>query len=208
MGQIPADGNDAVENEIAHKQKLLGLHRRNLKYLQLQAEQQKTKVPQKLRRDIAAERQKIADTEKAIIVARVTQNTSATWQALLIDTSDHWRDIIKINLDKLGGEIVEGQIDFASEENEAVEDSRVAIIVLSAGIQQEPIATQWIEAIAKWGKSFPIILFSGADDVEFVARLNQALFCQEPPVDITTIAKETFDPDWFVRLVKHALFSK
>ena len=95
-----------TDEEIRHKKGLLEQHRRNLMFLEKQAIQHGIDLPLAVHNALTTERETIATLERELSQLGVSPVSVATWQAVVIDPDDHWREIVVKQIAHLGGEAI------------------------------------------------------------------------------------------------------
>jgi hypothetical protein len=191
--------------EIEQKQKLLEQHRRNLDYLQQQAALYGVDVPLAIHNGLTAEQDAISVIERELATLGVSPQPEPSWQALIIDTDSHWREIIAKNIDQLGGMVVERQAVPRHRSAKSIKNSAVAIVGIPDLITEEASTRQWIKDVVKLGHSLPIILLACWHCRDTAIALRQAICDGQKDVMAVTVFKENFDPGWFSRVVHKIL---
>ena len=193
----------------AGMEELLAQHRRNLAYLQLQAAQYGPDIPLVIHNALLAEQETIANLEQELAAAGISQTPEPTWQALVVDADIHWREIVKKNLNQLGGEVIEFDEIPSANQREMINGCRLVIIAPAFDPDTESETHRWIENVVNLGNNVPIILLTSPEDRDAATTLRQALRNHEKPTSVVvTIAKDTFDPDWFSKIIQHNLTHK
>jgi|GEM_PF-2474400 len=126
------------------------------------------------------------------------------WCALLIEADQYWREIIKEYINQFGGTTHEYLT--ASDQPE-IQANSCKLAIVSPTIPEDGLysSNQWLENVVKLGHTVPIILLTSWEERKMAVTLRQAMRSQTPPAKVTTIFKESFDPNWFLKIVTHAL---
>ncbi len=191
------------DREIEQKQKLLQQHQRNLQYLERQAVQYGLDVPLAVHNALLTEQDAISTLKRDLATLGVTSRPKVTWQAAVIDTDDHWRQIIVSHIHRLGGVAFEC-VKLTRDCQQAIIDTcAVAIVGIPAPTQSKSNVST--EKIANLGKALPLILMVDWDNRDAAIVLRQAVRGYNINVTPVTIFKETFDVEWFSRIVHRIL---
>ncbi len=196
---------DEPRNGIQQKQKLLDQHRRNLNYLEQQAALCGLNLPLDIHNALVLERDAIALLERELASLGVSAGPKAVWQALVIDTDSHWRDIVASNIEQLGGAVIESQRVPRSQQRQILKSCSLVILGVSRQNQDDPLIRPWIEGLVRQGASLPVILLASWEDRDPAITLRNTIRKGNMNITVTTIFKETFDLYWFTRVVHQTL---
>ena len=193
------------QTDLEQKQELLARHRRNLNYLECQAAQFGSNVPLDIYNSLTAEHETVTALERELVTLGVSIQPDTNWQVLIIDPDQHWREIITKNIVQLGGEAVEYDTLSLNGQKKIIKDCAFAIIGISNQPQKKTLVRDWIKNVVELGQSIPIILLASEDDKDTTIALRQAFRDNQHNITTHTIFKETFDPDWFSRVIHKIL---
>jgi hypothetical protein len=191
--------------EVEQKQQLLERHRRNRDYLEQQAAHYGLEVPLALYNALQAEAETISRLERELAALGVSALARPSWQALIIDADEHWRDIVISNVGQLGGTVIEVAEFSILTQREIVESCAMAIVSASGHVLIEPSTQKWIEEMVELGRCLPIVLLASWDDRDISIALRQACLNHVEEITLTTIFKETLDLHWFSRIIHQLL---
>ena len=191
--------------EIEQKQQLLDRHRRNRSYLEQQAAQYGLEVPLALYNALQAEAETISRLERELAALGVSAQSRPSWQALIVDADEHWRDIVISNVGQLGGAGIEVAELSILTQREVIESCAMAIVSASGRLLVEPATQRWIEEMVELGRCLPIVLLASWDDRDISIALRQAFLNDAEDITVTTIFKETLDLHWFLRIIHQLL---
>ncbi len=126
------------------------------------------------------------------------------WCALLIEADQYWREIIEEYINQFGGAAQEYP---ASPNQPEIQTDGCKLAIVSPTFPEDSIysSNQWVENVVQLGQILPIILLPSWEERKMAVTLRQAMRRLDPPVKVTTIYKESFDPNWFLKIVTHAL---
>ncbi len=197
-GQVDSEENDLKQiisqkrrhlHKLQEQQAAFGLH--TPPYILLQIEDLETELEA-----LQAELEALANHK----------NGQPGWQALVIDTDHHWREIIATEINTLGGAAIQTQIIPAAAEDAIIKNCAVAIV--GAVEPTESSSTiDWIQQLIQLGRQVPIILLTNWDNRDIAISVRHALRNHSNDVTITTIFKENFDGHWFSQVVQHILLA-
>lgn len=125
------------------------------------------------------------------------------WQALVVDTDSHWRQIIRKQLNRLGGGVIEHDTIAAEICQKPPEPCALAVIATVS--TAELAETDWLEKAVNLGQNLPVVLLTRWDHRDTAIAVRQAFRRQAETLKITTIFKDTFDVEWFDKIVRHTL---
>jgi hypothetical protein len=193
--------------EIEHKKKLLQQHLRNLNYLESQAVKYGVDLPLAIHNALSDERRAISLLKRDLATLGASAQAQPAWQAVVVESDDHWRKIITNNITQLGGGALVRD-SFSRADLEAFVDSCALMIVGTPPQNEltlngpEPFIG---EMIVNLGRKLPLILLVDWENRETAMVLRQAARDYNIEVKLVTIFKENFDLDWFSRIVHQIL---
>jgi len=191
--------------EVEQKQQLLERHRRNRNYLEQQAAQYGLEVPLALHNALQTEAETISRLERELAALGISVQSRPSWQALIVDADEHWREIVISNVGQLGGTVIE-VVEFSIlTQREIIESCTMAIVSASGHVLVEPSTQKWIEEMVELGRCLPIVLLASWDDRDISIALRQACLKHAEDITVTTIFKETLDLHWFSRIIHQLL---
>lgn len=187
-----------------HKQKLLEQHLHNLRYLEQQAAQYGLEVPLALHNALVAEQEAVATLEEELAALEATPLPSGPAHHIaVIDADDHWRKIIVKIVQQLGGCPVEWPVLTPDNYDTIIESCAVAVVSVPPHTQTDSLFIT--EVIANLGSRLPLILLVDWANRGTAILLRQAIRDYNIDIAPVTIFKETFDAQWFGRVVRQFL---
>jgi hypothetical protein len=132
-------------------------------------------------------------------------NGSTDWQVLVVDSDNHWQEIITTNINLLGGTAIDYRGVPTEKYPEIIEACQAAVVGALVSPENGLSANEWVEQMIQLSHRLPIILLSSWNERSAAISLRQALLKNDKSVTITTIFKENFDSYWFSQVIHQIL---
>jgi hypothetical protein len=194
---------DSEENDL---KQIISQKRRHLHKLQEQQAAFGLHTPPYILLQIEDLESEIAALQADLETYASQKNGQSGWQALVIDTDYHWREIIATEINALGGAAIQTQLIPAIAEDEVIKNCVVAIVGAVESTASRS-TTDWMQQLIQLGRQVPIILLTNWDNRDIAISVRHALHNQCSDATITTIFKENFDGYWFSQVIQHILLA-
>ena len=193
---------DADENDL---KTIIGQKRRYLNKLKEQQAAFGLHTPPHVLIQIEDLEAEIEDLQSKLESFNNGKNDTFGWQALVIDTDNHWREIIANNINLLGGTAIDCHSIPTEEQRDIIDACAVAVVGSITATGPEPKSDDWIPDMTRLGRRLPIILLTSWQQRDMAISLRHALRNDNNNVTIATIFKENFDVHWFSQIVHQLL---
>ena len=192
--------------EIQEKKQLLERHQRNLKFLKNQAAHYGvTELPLAIHNALTHEQDAIVTLERDLVTLGASPEPNAVWQAAVMDSDPHWRDILVKYIIQLGGNAIEPDT-LPVNRADLIDSCAMAIVGVSAQSNASPErAAALIEVLVNFATKLPLIFLADMENRDLPIVLRQTAHEYNIQVMPVTIFKENFTYDWFSRVVHRTL---